>query len=119
MTAVAFIINILTLLIYQKMKIDWVGSGLIRELRAKNAPSRMERILLWTNDKSGLLIFIFLNIYQDPFITTAYFKEGNFSRITSRDFAILVASVLFSNAYWILVAAGIGQTVAFLWRYLL
>lgn len=118
MTMLAFSLNIVTLLVYQTMKIDWVGSGFIRDLRHKETPNRIERFLLRANDRSKLLIFIILNMFQDPFVATAYFKEGNFSRLTYRDVRILIASVIFANLYWIIVAAGIGHSIAFVWDFL-
>jgi hypothetical protein len=116
MSMAAFSLNIVTLFVYQAMKIDWIGSGLIRELRLKDSPSRIERFLLWANDRSKLMIFVILNVYQDPFVATAYFKEGDFSQLTYRDVWILVASAMFSNLYWIVVAAGIGNSIAFIWN---
>ncbi len=107
-----------TLVVYQRMRIDWVGTGLLAEIRAKERRTRLERLLVWAGNRHPLIIFVMLCVFQDPFITTAWFKQGSFGRLTRRDWAIFTAAVVVANVYWIFVASLIGQTVATLWRLL-
>lgn len=116
MTLLSFIQCLLTLLVYQRMRIDWVGAGLLADLKRKPNRSRTEALLVLASARNRVLIFILLCIFQDPFITTAYFKEGSFERLTRRDWQVFVGSVLVANLYWIFVAALIGQAVAALWH---
>jgi len=60
--------------------------------------------------KSDPVIFLFLSIKFDPFITTAYLRKGRFSGMNKRDWKIFLSSVLISNAYWTL-ACFMGVTL--------
>ncbi len=107
-----------TLLVYQRMGIDWVGAGLLAELRRKERRSRLQNLIVRASARSEALIFVLLCVFQDPFITTAYFKQGQFGALTVRDWRIFFGSVFVANLYWIFVAALIGQAVAVAWRWL-
>jgi hypothetical protein len=108
----------LTLLVYQRMRIDWVGAGWLADIKHKKVRSRVEEVLAWASNRHPALIFTALCLLQDPFITTAYFKQGRFSRLESRDWVMFLASVVASNVYWIFAAALIGQTVAALSKFI-
>ncbi|MGE0388041.1 MAG: hypothetical protein AB7Q97_25225 [Gammaproteobacteria bacterium] len=118
MTALSFLQCAATLIVYQRMGIDWVGAGLLAQMKRKPEPTRVERLLVWAADRNRVLIFVLLCVFQDPFITTAWFKEGRFDALTRRDWHIFVAAVLVSNLYWIFVASLIGQAVVAAWRFL-
>lgn len=106
----------LTLVVYQRMRIDWVGTGFLAEIRAKPERTRLERVLVWASNRHPAVIFTLLCVFQDPFITAAWFKQGSFERLTRRDWGIFAAAVAVANLYWIFVASLIGQAVATLWR---
>lgn len=106
----------LTLVVYQRMRIDWIGTGLLAEIRAKSQRTRLERALVWASDRHPAALFTLLCVFQDPFITTAWFKQGSFESLTRRDWTIFSASVVVANLYWIFVASLIGQAAATLWR---
>lgn len=108
----------LTLIVYQRMRVDWVGTGLLAEIRAKTERSRLERVLVWAGDRHPVLIFTLLCVFQDPFITTAWFKQGRFDRLTRQDWSLFAAAVVVANVYWIFVASLIGQAIATLWQLL-
>ena len=116
MMAASFVQCAITLVAYQRMRIDWVGTGLLAEIRARPQRTRIERALVWASNRHPGLIFTLLCVFQDPFITSAYFKQGSFERLSRRDWAIFVAAVVVSNVYWIFVASLIGQAVAAAWR---
>lgn len=118
MLALSFLQCALTLLVYQRMGIDWVGAGLLAEIRRKQQRTRLEEVLVWANSRHPALIFTLLCIFQDPFITAAYFKQGSFGRLARRDWAIFISAVLVSNLYWIFVASLIGQACVALWRFI-
>jgi hypothetical protein len=119
MTVIAALINVAMLLWYQHMKVDWVGGGYVQGLVGKSNPNLMERLMVWAHEKNSFLIFAVLNIVQDPFVATAYFKKGDFGRLTGKDWRCLLASIAFANFYWTFVAAGIGIAVARVWSLLL
>lgn len=118
MTAASFAQCALTLVVYQRMRIDWVGTGLLAEIRLKRERTRLERALVWASERHPAVIFTLLCVFQDPFITAAWFKQGSFERLTRRDWAIFLAAVVVANLYWIFVASLIGQAVAALWQLL-
>ena len=118
MMAASFAQCALTLVVYQRMRIDWVGTGLLAEIRLKRERTRLERALVWASERHPAVIFTLLCVFQDPFITAAWFKQGSFGGLTRRDWAIFVAAVVVANVYWIFVASLIGQAVATLWQLL-
>jgi hypothetical protein len=104
------------LLAYKRMKIDWVGTGALHSLAQKERPTFIEKILLWAMRKGKVPIFLALCVYQDPFITTAYFTEGRFEKLTSRDWKTFFASVFVSNGYWTLRSGLVAQVIVHAWR---
>ena len=116
MTTASLIGCAATLLFYQRMGIDWVGAGAIHSLVAKEKPSYIERLLVWAMKKGKVVIFLALCIYQDPFITTAYFIKGRFGRLNRRDWQIFFASVVVSNGYWTLRSGLVAQVIVYSWR---
>ncbi len=106
----------LTLLVYQRMRVDWVGTGLLAEIRTKPEPTRLERVLIWGSNRHPAVVFILLCVFQDPFITTAWFKQGSFERLDRRDWAIFTSAVVVTNVYWIFAASLIGQAIATAWQ---
>jgi hypothetical protein len=118
MTALSGIQCAATLLVYQRMRIDWVGSGWLAEIRRKPRRSRLESLLVWAGNGHPVLLFTLLCVFQDPFMATAWFRHGSFERLTRRDWSLFGAAVLVSNLYWICVASVIGQVVVAAWRQL-
>ena len=65
---------------------------------------KIGRITAWVLKKSNPIVFLFLSIKYDPFITTAYLRHGanQFNGMKRRDWKIFIGSLLVSNAYWTL-----------------
>lgn len=102
MTTVSLVLSAATLLVYEKMRIDWVGVGSLARLTSVPNPSWWQRIVRWAMRRGNVAIFIALCIFQDPFITTAYFRQGRFDGLDGRDWRIFFGSVFLSNLYWTL-----------------
>ncbi len=115
MTALSFVQCAGTLLLYQRMRIDWVGAGLLAEIRLKPRRNGFERFLLWADTRHPLAIFTLLCIAQDPFITTAYFKRGQFDVITRGDWGRFILSVIVANFYWVFIASALGHVAVAVW----
>ncbi|MBI2801849.1 MAG: hypothetical protein HYX63_16495 [Gammaproteobacteria bacterium] len=115
MTALSFAQCAGTLVLYQRMRIDWVGAGLLAEIRLKPRPNPFERFLLWADARHSLAIFTLLCIVQDPFITTAYFKRGQFDVITRGDWGRFILSVIVANFYWVFIASALGHVAVAVW----
>jgi len=118
MTAASLLICIATLVIYERMKIDWVGAGLLNEMAAKQRRSPVDRLLIWATRQNNVVVFLILCALSDPFITTAYLRGGAFDGLRKRDWQIFCASVLVSNLYWIFVADLIGHAIVAIWTWM-
>ena len=57
-------------------------------------------------------------VFQDPFITTAYFRQGRFDGLRLRDWLLFLASVVVSNAYWTLRSGAVATLLVGAWRWL-
>lgn len=91
-----------TLVLYERMKIDWVGAGSLANISIVTKPAWWQRMILWAERRGKFVIFFALCVFQDPFITTAYFRRGRFDGLQLLDWKIFFASVLVSNVYWTL-----------------
>ena len=96
----------LLLLIYERMRIDWVGVGSIE--RFSEMPRRM---IQWATKHGRPLVFVALCVFQDPFITTAYFRGAKFDGLRAKDWRLFFASVLVSNGYWTLRSGIVAAAV--------
>ena len=119
MTALSFVQCAATLVIYQRMGIDWVGAGALHQLQTKPDPSLLERLLVRVTQWPPVALFTALCVLQDPFITTAYFRKGCFGPLARSDWWRFLAALLVSNLYWILVASAVGSLLVATWRLLL
>jgi hypothetical protein len=117
MTFFSMIQCALTLRLYEKMQIDWVGSGALHTWGTQQPTSFSGRLFRRIRKKQKA-VFLFLCVFSDPFITTAYFRKGRFDGLTTHDWRIFIYSVLVSNGYWICVSALLGNGIAILWQWL-
>lgn len=102
MTLLSLVSCLVTLLVYERMQIDWVGSSLLEWIEHHPNPAWWQRVIVWATRHGAAVIFLVLCVFQDPFITTAYFRRGKFDGLDRRDWQIFVASVFISNVYWTL-----------------
>lgn len=118
MTALSLLLSVATLLVYERMRIDWVGAGSLARLSEVQNPSGWQRLVLWAMGRGKVAIFIALCVFQDPFITTAYFRQGRFDGFNGRDWRIFFASVLVSNFYWTLRSGAVAAVLVGTWHWL-
>ncbi len=107
-----------TLLIYDRMGRDWVGAGSLAHLSELPEPNCWQRIIRRAMRHGNTPIFLALCFFQDPFITTAYFRRGRFGGLLARDWHIFFASVFVSNLYWTLRSGAIAAVLFSLWQFL-
>jgi hypothetical protein len=117
MTLFSLIQCALTLHLYEKMHIDWVGAGALHAWDEQESTSFAGRLFRRIGKKQKA-VFIFLCVFFDPFITTAYFRKGRFDGLTAHDWRIFLYSVLISNGWWICVSALLGNGISMLWQWL-
>lgn len=118
MTLLSLILSLGTLLAYEKMKIDWVGAGWASQLAASSEGSILHRLLRWARSRGGVPVFLVLSVFQDPFITTAWFRGGKFDSFSRSDWRAFSASVVVSNLYWTLRSGAVGAIAIALWKQL-
>ena len=117
MTALSLIQCAASLVLYEHIRIDWVGAGSIAQLAGVPNPAWWQRLIAWATRRGAVVVFLVLCIFQDPFITTAYFRGGRFDGLRSRDWRLFFASVLVSNFYWTLRSGVLAAVVASAWRW--
>lgn len=106
------------LLLYERMRIDWVGAGSLARLSCIPNPSWWQRIISWATRRGAAVIFLALCVLQDPFITTAYFRQGRFDGFRARDWQIFFGSVLVSNFYWTLRSGVVAAVLVSAWQWI-
>jgi hypothetical protein len=116
MTIISAIVCYATLKFYDWSKQDWLGIEAIKSLKGYGGDKKLGRITAWVMKKSDSIIFLFLSIKFDPFITTAYLRKVQFSGMSKRDWKIFIGSLLFSNAYWTLACYTGITLVEWGWR---
>lgn len=125
MSIASFLQCALLLVVFDRMKIDWVGVTYLQDISRKEEKKWVEKALVWAlrRDSQGakgklikLSIFATLSAFVDPFLVAVHYRRSHFEGVTGRDWAILTASVFIANAYWTL-RQGILVAVALeVWR---
>jgi hypothetical protein len=108
----------LLLIVYERIGVDWVGSGLLADIARKAQPSWIDRLVVWVTHRNPALTFLVLCAVTDPFIVTAFFRRGSFDGLRARDWHLFFASVLVCNLYWIFVADLIARIVVASWQWI-
>jgi hypothetical protein len=119
MTLASLLQCALTLIVYQRMEIDWVGAGLVNDLAQTYPNTGVGRLLTRVTGSSRLLTFFGLCAVTDPFIVTAFFRRGRFHALTAQDWNLFFTSVVVCNLYWIVVADLIAHGAVVLWNSLM
>ena len=118
MTFLSLVVCAITLLLYERMRIDWVGVGSLARLSEIPNLSWWQRIIVWAMRRGAAVIFLVLCIFQDAFITTAYFRHGRFDGIKTHDWLIFIGSVFVSNIYWTMRSGVVVAIFVVAWRWI-
>ena len=102
MTFLSFIACLLIMKFYDWSKRDWLGIEAIKSLKGYDGSKRIGRLTAWIMKKGDPIVFLFLSIKYDPFITTVYLRHSKFNGMSKRDWKIFLSSLLLGNAYWTL-----------------
>ena len=136
LTIGAFIINFSVLCWYQKKGVDWLGVGILEEIKERGhrwaekiynhhnwfvkiiayLPAKSFQLIVWLLNKNDLLAFFFLSVMKDSFVTTAFLRHGRFGKLEKGDIAILVLSTLVSCAIWSAWMAVLLELIKAVWR---
>jgi hypothetical protein len=103
---------------YDWSKRDWLGIETIKGMKEYQGNSKLGRVTSWILRCSDPVIFLFLSIKEDPFITMIYLRHGShqYNGMSGRDWRIFICSVAISNIYWTLAAYMGISVVEWLWR---
>ena len=110
MAAASFTACITGMKFYDWSKRDWIGIEAIKEIKTYKGTRRIGHVTSWVLTKSEPVVFLFLSIKFDPFVTTAYMRHGKFNGMNRRDWTIFMGSLLVSNVYWT-IASYMGISV--------
>lgn len=126
MTILSLTVCYFFVVVYDRMKIDWLGVSAVEELK-EIAPRwlvKLEkwsqgsswriisyyivaflplipvRIIFWAIKKNDVFAFVALSIFSDPFITTVFLRHGKFGNLCKKDWEVFILSGIASNAYW-------------------
>ena len=130
----AVLTNFIVLHAYQRMGIDWLGTGILQTLqtRAHALAGRLLQQPSWRGAlvhlparllqflprllRSRPLAFLALSSLGDSFLTTAYLRDGRFGPLERRDFWVFAWSSVISCAAWTLVNAGALTLIKSQWE---
>lgn len=130
----AVVINLGVLYAYQRMGIDWLGTGVLQTLqsRAATLAGRLHALPSWRGALARIparllqallrlpcsrpLAFLALSSLTDSFLTTAYLRNGRFGPLERKDLAIFAGSSVVSCAAWTLVNKGVLALIKSQWE---
>lgn len=100
MVLITSVENLATLILYFRMKIDWLGYEYVNHLKQwADTKTGIKKIIGSALRKSDLVVFFLLSTLRDSFETTAYFQhKDNTDKI--RTGFIFTTSLIVGNLYW-------------------
>jgi hypothetical protein len=91
--------NVVMIVLYNRMKIDWLGYGYIETIKQWTiSKTGIRQIIGSLVIRSTVFLFFFLSLFRDSFETTAYFQLSIRSKYKLT--AIFIGSLLIGNLYW-------------------
>ena len=106
MMALSLLACVILLRFYDWSKRDWLGIETIKGMKDYQGDSKLGRFTAWILRRSDSVVFLFLTIKEDPFITLVYMRHGShkYNGMSPRDWRIFLSSIAISNIYWTLAA---------------
>lgn len=115
MSVLSFLLCLLKLRFYDWSKRDWLGIESMKSFRAYSGESRLGRGLARLLNAGDFAASVILSVKFDPFIITAYMRQGKFNGMAARDWKIFVTSWVVGNLYWASMCFGGMSALAWLW----
>jgi hypothetical protein len=118
MMSLSLLACIILLRFYDWSKRDWLGIEMSKGMKDYQGNSRLGRFAAWVLRRSDVVVFFFLSIKEDAFITLVYLRHGShqYNGMSTRDWRIFLGSVAISNIYWTLAAYMGISLVEWVWR---
>jgi hypothetical protein len=102
MILLSFMACLITIWFYDWAERDWLGIEAVKTLKGYEGSNKLGRVGSWIMTRSEPVIFLFLCVQYDPFITMVYMRKGSYNGMNGRDWRVFVGSLLMGNGYWIL-----------------
>lgn len=117
MMGLSFVVCMLTTWFYDWSKRDWLGIEAIKSMREYSGKSRVGRLTVWFLRKSEPVVFLYLSLVTDPFITMVYMRRGAYNGMGQRDWRIFLGSFVIGNVSWIFVCWTGISLAQWVWRH--
>ena len=119
----SLIMNSIVFLLYEYLKIDWLGAHALRELDNEENKSSIAKLMTWMGSHKKTLwekiaspiVFVALTLPIDPLIVAVHHRHVHFKGITIRDWMLLWGATLAANAWWLLKVGVIIEGAKWLW----
>ena len=105
---------------YQVSGNDWLGVNYLEEIKIKAdkwanliykhqnwfiriimfVPAKSLQLVIWLLKINDISAFLFLSIWKDSFVTTAFLRHGKFGKLEKRDYRIFIVSAIISGFAW-------------------
>lgn len=109
------------ILLYRWSGIDFLGLEWLGEVRDSDGKGfgPFKRVVRWCLRKGDIPAFLALAIIRDAFIATSYFhRKSDGRQMSARDWKVFWASLVISNAVWIIGWGGAIEGAKKLWNLL-
>ena len=135
-SAGAFALNFSILTYYQKNGTDWLGVGILEQVKEYSdnwtsklinhsdwyvrmstyVPVRFFKSVVWSLKKNDFSAFVLLSCWKDSFVTTAFLRHGRFGKLEKRDYMIFITSTVIGCLWWSVFAIAILKILQFVWK---
>ncbi len=108
MMALSFVLDLVTLRLYDRFKRDVFGIEGLKRARDSEAATWTGKVLRWALRQNDFVVFVVLTLMTNQFVVTAWLRHGagEFNGMQRRDWMIFLSSVALGNLYWIAVVSG-------------
>ncbi len=108
MMALSFVVDWVTLRLYDRFKRDVFGIEQLKRVRESEATNWTGKVLRWALRQNDVVVFVVLTLMTNQFVVTAWLRHGagEFNGMQRRDWVIFLCSVALGNLYWIAVVSG-------------
>lgn len=112
MMALSFVLDLVTLRLYDRFKRDVFGIEELKRVRETEATTWSGKTLRWALRQNDPVVFVVLTLMTNQFVVTAWLRHGagEFNGLQRRDWMIFLSSVALGNLYWIAMISGAIQT---------
>ncbi len=140
LTVLSGLICLSLILLYEWMKIDWLGVSVVEELKENGEdyvsrlnkkkgvywtvakifayiPSKIFLLVMWALKKGDIIAFFALSIFEDAFKTTAFLRHGQFNGLRKKDWFVFSLSLIVSNVYWTLSWSILFIPLKYAWHF--